>query len=253
MKVSVLGLTWNREELTKQVYDYNLSRTGTDDFELMVCDQGSQDSSFIEYLKNLNTTYLRLNKCNEGISRSLNQLIIRAKNDHHVFFMPNDILLPDNWLKNIAEYANEVPYAGIVGFEGQDLILPELTIIGKSGKEITIRCETKPEVYQESQVLGAVLLTRDLLNCIGGWDEYFHPYGFEDQDINFRSKIAGFLNFYIPGQRSKHLGVDIDSDNYKEAKTFSFWSNIGNLRWKSAHYHQIGVYFPFPQMRDPLV
>lgn len=194
---------------------------------------------------------MRLNAYNEGIARALNQLIIRAKGEH-VFFMPNDIIFDSNWLKILLQYADDVPYSGIVGFEGQDLILPELEIKSHSGRIYKIRCNTDPSDLDKSQVLGASLFTRSLLKSIGGFDEKFHPYGFEDQDYNFRSKISGHLNYYVPGLKSKHLGLEREQNPaiYKEAKEFSFWSNIGYLRWKANNYYFAGIYEPFPTLRE---
>jgi len=207
-KASIISLCYGRYDLTKQVYNANLSNCGMP-YELLICDQGlgaSDDerianmrprNEFIEYLKSLSPSHLRLNEYNEGVARSLNQLMIRCSTDY-IFFMPPDILLPDNWLRTLVDCASDIAFSGVVGFEEQDLILPEYKTVGSSGKNYTLACR-RDGALDACQVYGATLVTRKLIDTIGYYCESYHPYGLEDTDYCFRAQLAGFLCYYIHG------------------------------------------------------
>ena len=84
MLASICMITWGRPRVAKETIAQIMGSAGLDkdQYELLICDQGTVDADFIDYLKDLDTGYLRLNKFNEGLPRSLNQLILRAKGKH---------------------------------------------------------------------------------------------------------------------------------------------------------------------------
>lgn len=247
-KISVLFLTFNRPDKALITLDLNLASAGIprDEIELLICDQGTKDEHFIELLKQTNPDYIRLNVYNEGIARALNQLIIRATTNYF-FFMPDDILLPKNWASELLRHVEAIPGSGIVGFEGQDLVLPEVECGG-----LTIRCNANPQDYltDSVQVFGATLMTRNMIDVIGGYCEEYHPYGLEDSDLCFRCVLAGFLCYYIPNLKFNHIGVEQDLKREKES---SFFSNVGLHRWRMFNYYRIGTRCPLPIKRDPLI
>lgn len=256
-KASIISLTYGRYEMAKKVFNHNLSMAGMP-YELLICDQGPEGEpgpasyEFFEYLKSLNPSYLRMNHYNEGVSRSLNQLMLRCKTDY-ICFMPPDIVLPDNWLIKLVEHASDIPMSGIVGFEGQDLILPKHHVVGHSGREYAINCE-RELVLEGCQVYGATLVTRELLEGIGYYCEDYHPYSFEDADLCFRAHIGRFLCYYIPELKSEHIGLDHGAEtDYKNNKIKSYFSNAGVHRWRINNYWRIGLYVPPPMLRDPLI
>lgn len=258
MKTSIMLLNFNRPEMTQSTLNHNLNNTGTKDYELLFCDQGANGEprtpdfeKLLNYIESIKPAYLRLNNYNEGIARSLNQLIIRAKGEY-IYILGNDILMPDKWLSTAIEYAEDIPKSGIIGYEGQDLILPEKIIDCLSGQKRTIRYEQN-DFLDGSQVYGPILITRQLLDEIGGFCEAFHPYGPEDADICFRAKLAGFMVYYIPGMKIDHIGLQYgNSGTYKSIKEFSFFSNVGLHRWRIFNYSKIGYYEPFPGLREAL-
>jgi GT2 family glycosyltransferase len=243
-----------RNELTLSTWRENLKRAGAP-YDLYITDQGGavKDQDFKKDLQALGPKYLRDNLGNEGIARSLNQMMIRNPNPFF-FFMPPDILLPENWLKDIAEAAQKVPKAGIIGFLGQGLKLPKKEVPGLT---IYTNClddlELTPQVLENSQVLGAIGWSFEVVNKIGFFCEAYHPYGWEDADYCFRAQIAGFTNFLIDSH-SDDLGNDYHSNTmYSEIKKFMSLSNIGLHRWRAANYHVIGLYEPAPIPKPPCV
>ncbi len=55
---------------------------------------------------------------------------------------------------------------------------------------------------------GACTYTSELLQAIGGIDEAFSPFGFEDSDFAIRAKAAGFSNYILPSEIVLH---DLDA------------------------------------------
>lgn len=239
--ISILALTMYRSELTQRVIEHNLANCGAS-YELLIADQGTStvEPEFKSWLSQLNAKYLRLNQNNEGISRSLNQLILRASGDIMIF-MPNDITLPERWGVYLEKYSEKIPNSGVMGFLGQGLALPEMTANG-----FTVYSNHKSASLENSQILGATAWTRAVVDKIGYFCEDYHPYGFEDADFVFRAKLAGFFNYLLPF-KSEHLGVDENNDSqYHDIKTFMSLSNVGLHRWRAKNYDRIGLYVPPP-------
>lgn len=255
--VTIMGLTYMRKDVTEKVYTNNLKNAGYD-YELMVCDNGHRNDdayehdSPVKFIESLKPNYFRKNTYNEGIARALNQMIIRSKADL-VFFMPSDIILPNNWLKIMVEYATDIPQSGIIGFEGQDLKLPLQNFETKQGTNKMVNCQTKI-VLDGCQIFGATMITRNLINTIGYFCEDYLLFGFEDSDYCFRSQIAGFRNYYIPGLKSEHIANDSDSGSlYRQEKDFALWGNAGMHRWRMHNYGRIGLYVPPPMLRNDML
>lgn len=58
------------------------------------------------------------------------------------------------------------------------------------------------------QPAGAFLMVRrDALHAVGGWDERFHPLWFEDVDLCLRLSRAGHRIRYVPAAVARHRGA----------------------------------------------
>ena len=244
-KLSILFLT-NRSSGFNVLRDNILKckLSGPEEIELLICDQGS-GQDYAEKLKKINAVYHRMNHYNEGIARSLNQLILRSTAEH-LFFMSDDIELPEGWDTTLLAYMQSIPQLGILGFEMQDLKLPEQIIHG-----FPLCHNSYPRQHgftqDDCQVYGNIMFTRDLVRSIGGFCEEYHPYGLEDADYCFRAIQAGYLCGYVPGLVAKHLGET------RDVNKVAIQSNIGLHRWRAQNYHRIGLHEPLPMAREWLI
>lgn len=249
MDVSILFLTWNRNEQAKRVLEHNWANMGLDrGVELLVCDQGSDEP----FKTDAPVSHFRQNKNNEGVARALNQLMLRREG-RHVFFMPNDVLMPDDWLADLLYYAEFVPNSGILTTTGSS--------IEHEAHEVECRDHLKRTIYfkkditglEGCQVFGPVLITRQCIETIGYYCEDYHPYGFEDSDYCFRACLAGLLCYYIPSKPYIDLcPKENEPKDYHDAKESWYWANLGHHRWRALNYHKIGLYVPPPIMRPPM-
>jgi glycosyltransferase involved in cell wall biosynthesis len=186
--VSILLLTIDRYELTKQCVGNALNNAGTD-YELLVVDNGSKDERVIKYIESLKPVYFRKNKKNLGIGCMYNHLSEKAKGEY-LCIIDNDIELPNNWLKNAVNEYKETD--GLLGF----------------------KCVEGPN---NSYVYGTKFISKKKFNEVGKFDEKFGLYGIEDSDLNRKLIDKGLTNRYIGS--SVHLGVgENDTGEYRKMK-----------------------------------
>lgn len=249
MKLSICFLTFERSARALVTLKHNLQGLDPDTYDLFICDQGSHDPEFQEKLRSFNPKYLRINRYNEGISRAFNQLIMRTDPKTEVVLMGNDILLQEGWDKHLRKHLTVFPNAGIIGFDGME---PKLDKVFENGLYICKGMGNTIEQIEATQIFGNICLTRRFLNICGAFDERYHPYGLEDQDINFRARLAGLDCFYMLGVFAQHAGAERASGDYKAFKSYSFDANVGYHRYKVENYYRLGVYVPWPALRESL-
>lgn len=244
--ISLLGLTWDRLEVTKHVFTHNLENAGVprEEMELLVCDNGSTDPKVHEFVETLNPVYHRINSKNEGIGHSLNQLYLRSKGDIIVTFS-NDIELPNGWAMIAKEYLAAVPNCGIAGFDWGHDSLPAITT------QFGVKAHWLNPTL--NRVFGTWILKRKVIEEIGFFCEDYGPYGIEDTDFNERVNLAGFHSFYMPGVISNHLVNDVGQDTeYRKMKDVSLHANCAVFNARAPKWHTDGIREPLPPNRDPL-
>jgi len=230
--VSILYLTIDRYPSCIENLTRNLDKCGIprDRIELLWCDNGSQDKRVVEEMLPL-ADYRHVNKENCGISRMLNQLIIRSTGEY-IFQLGNDYDMPGNWLKHAIEFVMNKPNAGMVGIAW----CPDHVTEG-------------PQPY-DKPMFGPKLKTRALLDEVGAFDEKLHPYSLEDSQYHHRSVLAGFDNYYLPGVFCKHLGGDVgEKTEYRQMKDFAIRAN--GPYHVSYDYKRFGYYIPWPAKSLP--
>lgn len=230
---------------------HNLAMAGSDQYELMICDQGTPNKDYLDAMAlEFKPTYFRRNIWNEGVARSLNQMMIRRRSPH-AMFMPNDITLDKNWLRVAIEYLDDVKSTGVLGWEDPcGLTAPRTTLTGESGKEWDVFCE-KDFKLDGSLVAGATIFSETLIEEIGYLDEDLGMYGYEDQLYCFRAKIANLQNYYIPNIKATHLGINEFelSPTYKAQKESHLHNSVGYFKWKAQNLYKTGIYVPAPIKR----
>jgi GT2 family glycosyltransferase len=116
-EVSIIMPVRNRLELTKQSIESLLDTVDSDDFELIVIDDASDDPEFISYLESLSSPFLRLIRmpaqthhgacCNAGAAV--------ANASTYLYFTDNDIYFTQGWLDKLIEHAQTFPEFGVLG------------------------------------------------------------------------------------------------------------------------------------------
>ncbi len=79
-----------------------------------------------------------------------------------------------------------------------------------------------------------LLLRRNALEAVGGLDETFRPAWFEDVDLCYRLRSAGYSLRFVPGAAARHLGGNSFRNLSLRRKAW-YWYG-GMLRYAAKHY-----------------
>ena len=198
---SVLIASCNALDQTKRCLE-GLRRSAEADhpIEILFVDNGSDDGS-AEYLAAQSDVRLIRNETNEGAPKARNQALAEARGDW-IVFMDNDVIVTPGWLSRMLFHAEVDGRSGCVGC---------LADRAAHGQQIELTADNDPQSLQRfaDEIAGAsrrqakpvwllssfLLLTRrSVVEAIGGFDEWFSPWGFEDDDYSLRARLAGFRN-----------------------------------------------------------
>ena len=168
--------------------------------QFVFVDNGSDDGT-VEFLSEQSDVQLLPNDRNLGAPRARNQGLALAKGDF-IVFMDNDVMVTPQWLSRLHYHAQVDSRSGCVGClsdraaHKQQIelpVAPEPDAIAKFARK---RSREFHRTYRASglQTSFLMMVRKELIDTIGGFDEAFSPWGFEDDDFSLRSHLAGFRN-----------------------------------------------------------
>lgn len=221
--VTVVTLTHNKLAYTARCLASWL-RTDYAPWELVVVDNGSTDGTRAwlgdfraEAERSGVALTLVANDANIGCSTARNQGLARARGEF-VAFADNDVALRSaDWLRALAGRLARNPALGMVG---PKLVypVPPYAIqcagvgIARSGR-VLFRGRGEPRDDPRYNAEGDVqclisaccLARRSALAACGGFDEAFNPVEFEDFDLCYRMRAAGWRVAYVPAVEMYHF------------------------------------------------
>ncbi|QDV05491.1 Chondroitin synthase [Planctomycetes bacterium Poly30] len=169
---------------------------------LIVVDNGSNDGS-AEWLRDQPDVQLVLNEANHGAPRARNQglRLVQPGTDWIAFF-DNDVVVPEGWMEralyhgagspdvgSIALCANRASKLQVVPYEGPS-DQPSINAFASDHAAAAFRKGDDATLFTSL----AVLVRSDVMQRLGGYDESFSPWGFEDDDLALRIRLAGYRN-----------------------------------------------------------
>ena len=214
--------------------------------EIIVVDNASVDGSF-PFLENKfgdKVTFIR-NEKNVGFGKACNIGLVKAKGEFVLFLNP-DTLIPPGTLENCIEqmrtqHSENVAALGVKIIDGGGNFLPEskrsLPSVWNSFCKMSGLASLFPkyslmggynltflpdnEVAQVEALCGAFMLVRkNILDEIGGFDEQFFMYG-EDLDLCKRIKERGKTILYYPNVHIVHFkGESQKSKDFRYYRQF---------------------------------
>jgi GT2 family glycosyltransferase len=223
--LSIIIVTYNSDKFIRDCLNSiqnekeNLSST-----EVIVVDNDSRDQTVNIIEKEFPWVYLIKNRKNIGLARANNQGIDISSGKYLLFLNPDTKILQGSLVKLI-NFMETTPDVGVVGikllypdgtiqyscreFPNIRVILFRRTILGKLfGKETLNKYLMSDwdhnEIKEVDWVLGAFLaIPRKVLNEVGCFDPTYKLY-FEDIDLCYRVKKAGYKIYYYPDAEAIH-------------------------------------------------
>ena len=197
-------------------------------FEVIVVDDCSTDDTAKLVPQIPGIIYLR-NKANSGFIVSCNLGAEKARGKYLVF-LNNDTVVKPGWLSALLDTFAEEPQAGIVGSK---LVYPDGRLqeaggiiwqdasgwnYGKSGDP------EQPEYNYLREVdycsAAALMIPKALFESLGGFDSRYAPAYYEDTDLAFKVRRAGYKVLYQPLSEVIHYegatgGTDLSTGTKK--------------------------------------
>lgn len=244
--VSVVIPNWNGVYLMEK----HLKKTieATPNAEIIVCDDVSSDGS-VEYLKkNFPDVVVVANKKRQGFAGNVNSGVAKATGDI-VILLNTDVEPEKGYLPPLlAHFTDENVFA--VGcleksWENEKTILRGRGVAKwRKGYYIHARGEVdKSDTAWVSGGSGA--FRRSMWNTLGGMDTLFNPFYWEDIDLSYRARKAGWKIVFEPKSivghyhesgviKSKYTASDVKRISFRNQFIF-IWKNLSDPTILASH------------------
>jgi hypothetical protein len=191
VRVSIQLCTFNRASLLERVLDACFEQNfPEDDYQLVLVNDGSTDGTphAIERARARATCeFVVVDQPNSGLAKGRNAGIARARGER-IVFIDDDVLVLPNFLeehwRTHASHPQSIVRGGAINVESFDHLPPPVwSIKNYSGN-----------YFWTTNVSVPLATIRD----IGGFDESFSEYGWEDIEVGLRLRARGVRSVFNP-------------------------------------------------------
>lgn len=217
-KTSLVVLAYNQLSYTKLCMDSIYKYSDDIDFEVITVNNGSSDGTR-EYFNSLPNKKKINYDVNVGIEKAINDAIDICDGEYFVL-INNDIIVTTNWLSNIVKVLDSDPKIGAVvpasNTPTNDQIVyadySNTSELQEFAKKYNV---SNPRLWEERVDLTMYLVAfrTATLRELGKLDTAYSPGGYDDDDLSFRYRRAGYklilaydtyVHHYISVTMSEH-------------------------------------------------
>jgi GT2 family glycosyltransferase len=239
---SVVVITFNAAEVLLRTIAA-VSSQSTPPRRVLIIDNHSGDSLLLQSLEDLNTAFkdgryeIHALSENLGFAAANNRAIAMCDTEFVALLNPDAFPHPD-WLEKLLAAAERHPEAaafgsrqmidgqpGIVDGTGDAYHVSGLSWRKRHGRPLRDEDLVEREIF--SPCAAAALYRRSALLEVGGFDEDFFCY-FEDVDLGFRLRLAGYKCVYVPDAVVDHVG---SASSGGKRSDFAVYHGHRNLVW----------------------
>lgn len=256
MKTSIVIITYNNIEYTKQCIESIRNHTEKESYEIIVVDNNSIDGT-IDWLKSNNDINCIFNKENKGFPAACNQGIKFCSNND-ILLLNNDVIVTPNWLFNLNKCLYSSLDIGAVGAITNNSSYYQFIPVSYKSKEEMIDFAKKNNISDPSKweerlkLIGfCMLIKREVIDKIGLLDEEFYPGNYEDDDYCLRIRQKGYRLLLCRDSYVHHFG---SASFIKDTNKFNniLQKNLLKFesKWKASWYDLFDVRLDITQFID---
>ena len=244
--VSIVIPNWNGKGLLEK----NLPKVvaAAKDAEILVVDDGSTDDSVVFVKKNYEKIGIIAKKNHEGFASSVNAGVAAANGDI-VVLLNTDVVPEENFLPPlVSHFANDKVFA--VGCmdkskEGDTIVLRGRGL-AKWQRGFFIHERGEVNASDTAWVSGGSgAFRKSMWSGLGGMDPLFNPFYWEDIDLSYRGRKAGYALLFEPKSVVWHFHEEgkikhsftktrVAVVAYRNQFTF-IWKNISDVGFLLSH------------------
>ena len=257
LPLSVIIVNWNSIELLKPCLVSLFEKNTSFDFEVIIVDNASKDSSVEVLKKEFPLVHLIESDINMGFTRANNVAIRKAKGKYILLLNPDTIIIDVNILKKWTDFMDSNPDVGASGCKliyedgrhqvGDAGYMPVINTVFNFSlflsklkpdrvKGIFLNYNKLSKPIEVDWISGAGFLVRkEILETVGLMDEGIFMYA-DDIEWGCRIRKYGYRVVYLPHMKIVHLQGG-SAKKQKEISEFSFlW--LKNIRLLFKYYNK---------------
>ena len=190
-KISIVIPTYNRKDILKETL-LSFKNQSFKDFEIIISDDGSIDGTG-EMIESLNVPYPIKYIWNENTGRSAarNRGVEKTESEI-VLFVDDHIIVDKKLIEEHLNYHNK--FKDICAIKGRVEYIKDIIEIPKETQYIPNANVKHSEEQNPFRIFytNNISIKKKALQKVGGFDEDFKEYGFQDQELGYRLKKSGY-------------------------------------------------------------
>jgi anaerobic magnesium-protoporphyrin IX monomethyl ester cyclase len=257
-KISVVIPNYNGKNLLEEYFPSVISalKSYPGDSEIIIVENGSVDESVSFLSNNYPEVRILKNTINKGFGPAVNKGVREAKYDI-VLLLNNDIRVEQDFINPLVRHFDDPQVFAVVskslvklgdrvinesvtipGFDGGLIFCYQPLVVEKTRDEIKTTCTN----FHASGGFGA--FDRNKFLELGGFDDIYHPFYYEDVDLSYQAWKRGWLILYEPDSvvyhRSHATSRKVATDSYINRIEFRnkfllTWKNISDPVFVVSH------------------